>query len=99
MQKSQKMSHQKNKKLQQSHIPIIRSASQSLPSKESMTITSTKQQIQIQQKAQLLISDKVRDKIKYLCERFRAVEWSGLIWLDINGSVEDPENLKIIVKD
>lgn len=53
----------------------------------------------IQQKAQLLVSNKVLDKIKYLVTRFNPVEWSGVTFLKVNGDVEDPLNLKLEVVD
>lgn len=53
----------------------------------------------IQEKAKISISDKVFDKIKYLCNKFSPVEWSGIIWMDIVGTVEDPANLKINITD
>lgn len=53
----------------------------------------------IQQKAQLLVSTKVLDKIKYLVTRFNPVEWSGVTFLKVNGDVEDPSNLKLEVVD
>lgn len=74
-------------------------SSLTMPSKESEIITSKKSQVLIEEKSSITISDNVFDKIKYLCRRFRAVEWSGLIWMDIEGTVEDPANLKINVID
>lgn len=53
----------------------------------------------IQEKAKISISDKVFDKIKYLCNKFNPVEWSGIIWMDVIGTVEDPSNLKITISD
>ena len=53
----------------------------------------------IQQKAQLLVSTKVLDKIKYLVTRFNPVEWSGVTFLKVNGDIEDPSNLKLEVVD
>lgn len=53
----------------------------------------------IQQKAQLLVSTKVLDKIKYLVTKFNPVEWSGVTFLKVNGDVEDPSNLKLEVVD
>lgn len=53
----------------------------------------------IQQKANLLVSTKVLDKIKYLVTRFNPIEWSGFIIMKVDGTVEDPSNLKLHVID
>jgi len=64
-----------------------------------MTISSKKRQVLVQQRAQLLVSTKVLDKIKYLVTRFNPVEWSGVTFLKVTGDVEDPSNLKLEVVD
>jgi len=53
----------------------------------------------IQEKASIIISDRVFDKIKFLCAKFNRVEWSGIIWMDIKGTVEDPATLEIKIVD
>lgn len=53
----------------------------------------------IQEKASIIISDKVFNKIKFLCSKFNRVEWSGIIWMDIKGTVEDPATLEINIVD
>jgi hypothetical protein len=57
----------------------------------------------LKEKAKLSISEKVLDKIKYLCDKYRSVEWSGIIWMDIEGIdkgvIEDASQIKIRVTD
>jgi hypothetical protein len=70
-----------------------------MPSGESINSISKRSQVLIQNKGNIIVSDKVFNKIKYLCWKFNKVEWSGITWLDITGTLEDPANLKIIVSD
>ena len=47
----------------------------------------------------LNMPDDILDKIKYLCKAISKVEWSGVLFYDIQGSIQDPENFKVILKD
>lgn len=53
----------------------------------------------IQEKASITISDKVFDKIKILCNKYNRVEWSGIIWMNLKGTVEDPATLEVNIVD
>lgn len=39
------------------------------------------------------------DKIKYLCKSIPKVEWSGVLFYEVIGSIKDTANMKIILKD
>lgn len=51
------------------------------------------------QKAKLLISRKVWADIFYLHKKCSNTEWSGILWLDTEGGVEDISNLKLTAID
>lgn len=39
------------------------------------------------------------EKVKYLCNRIHDVEWSGVLFYSLNGSIRDPKNLEIVLQD
>lgn len=39
------------------------------------------------------------DKVKYLCSQISKVEWGGIIFFSTEGSIKDPSNLKIHLKE
>ena len=41
----------------------------------------------------------ISDKIKFLCSKIPAHEWSGVLFYDVQGSIKDPSTFKIICKD
>lgn len=48
----------------------------------------------------LLITDKIQDKIDYLCKKIPDVEWSGVLVLEIKkGTIEKPQELELSTKD
>lgn len=42
---------------------------------------------------------KVLHQIKYLCKEIAAVEWSGVLFYNVDGSIKDPENLTLTLED
>lgn len=48
---------------------------------------------------QMEMPDKVLHQIKYLCREIPKVEWSGILFYKIEGSIKDPENMKVILVD
>lgn len=42
---------------------------------------------------------KVFNQIQYLCQQIAKVEWSGILFYKTEGSIQDPENFKIILED
>lgn len=50
-------------------------------------------------KLKTIIPDIVLTKIKYLCDKIREVEWSGILYYKINGSIKDPNNIELILVD
>ena len=47
----------------------------------------------------LIIPDDVLDKIEYLCQKIAKVEWSGLLFYQVEGSIKDSKNVKLVCKD
>lgn len=45
------------------------------------------------------ITDKMLDKIKYLCKCIPREEWSGVLFYTVNGTIKEPENFEIILED
>lgn len=43
--------------------------------------------------------DDFLDKVKYLCQKISQVEWSGVLFYEMEGSIKDPDNLVITLKD
>ena len=38
-------------------------------------------------------------KIKYLCKRIHSVEWSGILFYSVEGSIRDPKNMVVTLQD
>jgi hypothetical protein len=49
----------------------------------------------LQGKPKLVVSQQVSDQIKLLCNKFAAVEWSGVLYHTIEGDYNDPDNFKL----
>lgn len=43
--------------------------------------------------------DEILMKIKYLCKAIPKVEWSGILLYDVKGTIKDPKNMVIMLKD
>lgn len=46
-------------------------------------------------KIKLNITKKIVDQIKYLCGKIPNLEWSGILFYDVEGSIKDPKNMVI----
>ena len=44
-------------------------------------------------KVKVVMTEKVLNQVKYLCNKIAAVEWSGILYYSIEGSIKDPKNL------
>lgn len=55
--------------------------------------------VQFKNKIQVIMPDEVLDKIKYLCTIISKVEWSGILLYETLGSIQDPKNMQVILKD
>jgi len=55
--------------------------------------------ITLKERVNVYLPKDVFDKIKYLCRKISKVEWSGILLYDIEGTIKDPENMRIILKD
>lgn len=47
----------------------------------------------------LSIPEEVINKIKLLCQRFPKLEWSGVLFYKVEGSIKEPDTMKITLKD
>lgn len=47
----------------------------------------------------MILPEKVVNQIKFLCSSIALVEWSGILFYSIEGSIEDPANLVITIED
>ena len=54
--------------------------------------------IQRQERYEMFIPKEVENKIRLLLNEIRNIEWSGVLFYDVEGSFED-DSLKIICKD
>jgi proteasome lid subunit RPN8/RPN11 len=43
--------------------------------------------------------DEILNKIKYLCKNIPDVEWSGILFYNIEGSIKEPSKMKITLED
>lgn len=50
-------------------------------------------------KLNLVMPEKVYNQIQYLCREIAKVEWSGILFYKVEGSIQDPKNFKIILED
>ena len=53
----------------------------------------------LKERLQIVLSEKVWDKMQYLCTHISKVEWSGCIFYDIKGSLFKPKTISINVLD
>lgn len=68
--------------------------------KEPKVETSEKLKLVLQQeKFTVIMTDYLMNKIRYLCEKIPTREWSGVVFYNVHGSIEDIENLKITAID
>ena len=47
----------------------------------------------------LIISQEIYDKIKYLCQKIPKEEWSGVLFYTVKGTIKNPKTFKIYIKD
>lgn len=55
--------------------------------------------IQLKNTIKVLMPNDILHKIKYLCRAIPKVEWSGIILYTVKGSIKDPDNMKLLLKD
>lgn len=53
----------------------------------------------LKKRLKVVLSETVFHKIRFLCDNINTVEWSGCMFYDIQGSINDPSNIKITVLD
>ena len=53
----------------------------------------------LKDKIQVIIPKKVDDQIKYLCKEISTIEWSGVLFYTLEGSIKDPKNCKITLEE
>lgn len=47
----------------------------------------------------VIMSQAILDKIQHLCQKINKVEWSGVLFYSIKGSIKKPKTFKIILED
>jgi len=47
----------------------------------------------------MVMPQKVLNQIKWLCKEIPKVEWSGILFYTIEGSIKDPKNLVVHLQD
>ena len=55
--------------------------------------------ISLEGSIKVTMPDEILNKIKFLCKNIAQVEWSGVLFYQIDGSITDAQNLNIILKD
>jgi len=55
--------------------------------------------VSLKNEVKLVMPDEVLDKIKYLCKSIAKVEWSGVLFYSIKGSIKFPKNMIITLED
>ena len=43
--------------------------------------------------------EKIYHQIQYLCQEIPKVEWSGVLFYRVEGTIKDPKNMKIILEE
>lgn len=57
------------------------------------------ERVQLKDTLKLIMPKEILDKITYLCKEIPKVEWSGILLYTVEGSIKNPKNMKIILKD
>ncbi len=55
--------------------------------------------VELQNLVAVHIPDEVRDKIKFLCKSIAKDEWSGVLFYEVEGDIDDTDTMKITLKD
>lgn len=70
--------------------------------KKEQTATSPKKpwkEENSEKRLKVIIPEQFYKKVRYLCNTMPHVEWSGHMFYSINGTIQDPENMEIILQD
>lgn len=54
--------------------------------------------VEIEGTPKVIITNDFLNQVKYLCQKVSSVEWSGIVYYNIKGSIKDPDNLVITPK-
>jgi len=55
--------------------------------------------IERKEKIKVIIPEGIKHKIKYSCSQINSNEWSGMIFYDVDGDINDPANMTIHIKE
>jgi hypothetical protein len=61
-----------------------------------------KKQLQIvslENKIQVFLPEQFTDKVKFLCSKISQVEWSGILFYEVEGTITKPEEMRLICRD
>lgn len=56
-------------------------------------------EIRLSNKIALKISDEIMDKVKYLCKEISQVEWSGILFYSVEGTISEFDKIVLTVED
>lgn len=59
----------------------------------------TLEKVELKSSVDIIISPQIIDKIKHLCRKVPKLEWSGLLFYSMTGTIRKPEECKINVED
>jgi hypothetical protein len=45
------------------------------------------------------MSERILNQVKFLCRKIAKVEWSGVLFYSVEGSIQDPENMVLTIED
>ena len=48
---------------------------------------------------ELIMPEKVLNQIKYLCKKIPKVEWSGVLFYSVKGSIKDPKSMILTLEE
>jgi proteasome lid subunit RPN8/RPN11 len=55
--------------------------------------------VELPNKIKVVISEEFQDKVKYLCQHIPKVEWSGVLFYQVIGSIQSPDTMELHCKD
>lgn len=71
-----------------------------LNNKSTQSSTTTRfQEVLLKQKINVTMPDDFLLKVKYLCRAIPEVEWSGILFYEVKGSIREPESMEVVLKD
>lgn len=57
------------------------------------------ERVELKSSVEVIINDQILDKIRHLCRKVPKLEWSGLMFYTMTGSIKKPSECKITIED